>query len=141
MTFAHALPHVNGALNLVVAALLVAAYAAIRSGRRVVHGRCMGSAVVVGVAFLALYALQWALVPHRRFPGDDWLRALFVGVLGTHELMAVVAVPLVWRTVSHARANRWEAHRRLVRFTFPVWFYVAITGVAIYVLRNHVRPA
>lgn len=137
---ARVLPHVSGALNLVVAALLAAAFLAIRRGRRAAHGRLMGSAVVAGLAFLAIYAVQWAVVPHRRFPGEDWVRVLFVTVLGTHELMAFVAVPLIARTVVLARSGRFDAHRRLVRFTYPVWMYVAVTGVAIYVLRNHVRP-
>lgn len=140
MTIAQALSHVNGSLNLVVAVLLLAAFTAVRSGRSLRHGRLMRLAVAVGVVFLASYALQWALVPHRRFPGDDWVRVVFVTVLGSHELMAVIAVPLVWRTVRLASSGRVEAHRRLVRFTYPVWLYVAVTGVAIYVLRNHVRP-
>jgi len=137
---AQALPHVNGALNLAVAGLLLAALVAVHSGRSQLHGRFMQFAVAVGLAFLASYALQWALIPHRRFPGDDWVRMVFVTVLGSHELMAVIAVPLVWRTVLLARSGRVQAHRRLVRFTYPVWMYVAVTGVVIYVLRNHVRP-
>lgn len=140
MTLPQALPHVNGALNVAVTALLLAALIAVRSGRSLLHGRLMRLAVAAGLVFLASYALQWALVPHRRFPGDDWVRVAFVTVLGSHELLAVIAVPLVWRTVLLARSGRVEAHRRLVRFTYPVWIYVAVTGVMIYVLRNHVRP-
>lgn len=140
MTLVSALPHANGFLNVVVVVLLAAALVAVRSGRRVLHGRLMVSAVTVGIVFLALYVLQWVLVPHQRFPGDDWVRWTFVSVLGTHELMALAAVPLVWRTVVLARAGRIDAHRRIVRFTYPVWAYVAVTGVVIYLLRHHVRP-
>jgi len=140
MTFAGVLPHVNGLLNVVVVVLLLGAFVAVRSGRQALHARLMVSAVAAGIVFLAFYLLQWAILPHARFPGDDWLRWTFVSVLGTHELLALVAVPLVWRTIVLARAGRIDAHRRIVRFTYPVWAYVAVTGVVIYLLRHHVRP-
>jgi putative membrane protein len=134
------LPHVNGGLNGVIAALLLAALAAIRAGRRALHARLMGAAVVTGVLFLVLYVLQSVLLPHRRFPGHDWVRAAFVVILGSHELLAVAAVPLIARTVYLARKGRLDEHRRIVRFTFPVWLYVALTGLVIYAMNNHVRP-
>ena len=140
MDLSRLLPHASGALNVVVAVLLQAALVAVRTGRKTAHGRLMVSAVIVGLAFLVLYALQWVLVPHRRFPGNDWMRIFFVTVLATHELMALIAVPLIWRTVALARTGRFVEHRRIVRFTYPVWMYLAVTGVVIYVLRNHVRP-
>jgi putative membrane protein len=134
------LPHVCGALNGVIAGQLLAAFAAIRSGRRELHARIMMSAVVTGVLFLVLYTLQSALLEHRRFPGHDWVRTVFVGVLASHELLAVVVVPLVARTVYLARKGRLLEHRKLVRFTYPVWMYVALTGIFIYWMNNHVRP-
>ena len=136
----HVLPHLCGALNGIEVVLLLLAFAAIRSGRRDLHGRLMISAVGVGLIFLAVYALQSVLLEHRRFPGDDWVRTVFVSILGSHELLAVVTVPLVWRTVFLARRARFEEHRRLVRFTAPVWTYVAVTGVLIYWMNNFVRP-
>lgn len=140
MTPAQVLPHVCGTLNAVIAALLLAALAAIRTGRRELHARFMGTAVVTGVGFLVIYTLQSAILEHRRFPGHDWIRATFIAILGSHELLAVVAVPLIARTVYLARKGRFAEHRKLVRFTYPVWLYVAVTGIVIYWMNNYVRP-
>ena len=140
MTAPQVLAHLNGGLNAVVALLLFAALAAIRSGRRELHARFMIGAIAVGLVFLALYVYQWAAFGHSRFPGNDWVRATFLVILVTHELAALVVVPLLIRTVHLARRQRFEQHRRIVRFTYPLWLYVAITGVLIYGLNQHVRP-
>jgi putative membrane protein len=133
---------VNGALNAAIAALLLAALAAIRAGRRDTHRRLMLSAVSLGVAFIGLYVLQTSLAGgHRRFPGDDWVRTLFLWVLATHTALAVAVVPLVARTLQLALGERFAEHRRLVRVTYPVWLYVALTGLFIYWMNNFVRPA
>lgn len=132
----------NGALNAAIAALLLAALAAIRAGRRDTHRRLMLSAVSLGVAFIGLYVLQTSLAGgHRRFPGDDWVRTLFLWVLATHTALAVAVVPLVARTLQLALGERFAEHRRLVRVTYPVWLYVALTGLFIYWMNNFVRPA
>ena len=134
------MPHVNGALNFAIAALLVAALVAIRAGRRDVHRRLMLSAVSLGVAFVALYVVQTSVTGHRRFPGDDWVRTLFLWVLATHTALAVAVVPLVARTLQLALRGRFAEHRRLVRLTYPVWLYVALSGLFIYGMNNFVRP-
>ena len=100
----------------------------------------MMAAIATGVLFLVFYVMQWAVIGHRRFPGDDWVRAVFLTVLGTHELLALIVVPLVARTAYLALKGRFEEHRRIVRYTYPVWMYVAVTGVVIYWMNNHVRP-
>ena len=140
MTTAQALAHLGGALNAVVAVLLFAAFAAIRAGRKTLHARLMIAALAVGIVFLALYVYEWLALGHSRFPGHDWVRAAFLVVLGTHELMALVVVPLIARTVYLASRQRFDEHRRIVRFTYPVWLYVALTGVLIYWMNQHVRP-
>jgi putative membrane protein len=106
------LPHVNGGLNAVVALLLLAAFAAIRAGKRALHARLMAGAIGVGLLFLSLYVLAFFVIGHRRFPGDDWVRTLFLVILGTHELCAVIVVPLLVRTVILARRERFDEHRR-----------------------------
>jgi len=140
VTVAGTLAHLGGALNAVVAILLLAALAAIRTRRQALHARLMISALAVGTVFLALYVYQWAALGHSRFPGNDWVRAVFLLILGTHELMAMVVVPLLVRTVYLASRQRFDEHRRIVRFTYPVWLYVALTGVLIYWMNQHVRP-
>lgn len=134
------LPHANGALNAAITALLIAALIAIRRGRRETHRRLMLSAVSLGTLFIVLYVIQTSLSGHRRFPGDDWLRTLFLWVLATHTVLAVAVVPLVARTVYLALRERFAEHRRIVRVTYPVWLYVALTGLFIYWMNNFVRP-
>jgi putative membrane protein len=134
------LPHLNGALNAAITALLIAALVAIRRGRRETHRRLMLSAVSLGTLFIVLYVVQTSLSGHRRFPGDDWVRTLFLWVLSTHTVLAVAVVPLVARTVFLALRERFAEHRRIVRVSYPVWLYVALTGLFIYWMNNFVRP-
>ncbi len=134
------LPHVNGALNAAITALLIAAFVAIRRGRRETHRRLMVSAVSLGTAFVGLYVLQTALLGHQRFPGDDWVRTLFLSVLTTHTILAVVVVPLVARALFLGLRERFVEHRRIVRVAYPIWLYVALTGLFIYWMNNFVRP-
>lgn len=133
------LPHVSGSLNTLVVIELCLGYAAIRRGDRKRHPRWMIAAVVTGVVFTACYILQTALRGDRRFPGDDWVRSLFVIVLVTHTTLAVIVVPLIIATVTLAARGRLTSHRRLARITFPIWAYVAVTGVVVYTMNNWVR--
>ena len=134
------LPHWNAVLNLGIAVLLVSAFAAIRRGRRDLHPRLMVGALALGALFLVSYVVQVSLVGHSRFPGDDWVRTLFVAILATHTLLAVAVVPLALRTVTLAAHGRFPEHRRIARITFPIWLYVSLTGVVIYWMNNHLRP-
>jgi putative membrane protein len=134
------LPHWNAALNLGIAVLLVSAFAAIRRGRRDLHPRLMVAALTLGALFLISYVVQVWLVGHTRFPGDDWVRTLFVAILTTHTLLAVTVVPLALRTVYLAARGRFPEHRRIARVSFPIWLYVSVTGVVIYCMNNHLRP-
>ena len=113
---------------------------AIRSGRRELHRRLMLSAVSLGALFAVLYVIQTSLAGHRRFPGDDWVRTFFLAVLFTHTALAVAVVPLIARTLQLAFRGRFAEHRRIVRVTYPVWLYVALTGLFIYWMNNVVRP-
>ena len=131
-----ALPILNG-LNIV---LLLTALGAIRRGQRERHRRLMLVNLGVSALFLVLYVTQIATVGHKRFPGDDWVRTVFLGILLTHTTLAVCLVPLVLRTVSLAVKERFAEHRRIARITFPVWLYVSVTGIVIYWMVNHLRP-
>ncbi len=136
----HLLPHIGGALNAAVTALLVAGFVAIRRGHRALHRRCMLAAVATGALFLVAYVTQWTLLGHRRMPGDDWVRTAFLVVLGSHTLLAVVVVPLIARALQLALGNRIAEHRRFVRVVYPIWLYVAATGLFVYWMNNFVRP-
>ncbi|UCE85299.1 MAG: DUF420 domain-containing protein [Deltaproteobacteria bacterium] len=134
------LPHVWAALNLATAVSLLAGFAAIRRGRRDLHPRLMLSAVLLGVVFLVSYVAQTWIEGHRRFPGDDWVRALFLAILASHTLLAVAVVPLILRAIHLASRQRFAEHRRIARVALPIWLYVAFTGVVIYWMNNHLRP-
>ena len=134
------LPHINGFLNAVVLFLLIWGYFAIRGGNRILHPRVMLSAVGVGTLFVAGYATPTILKGHSRFPGDDWVRSFFVIMLGTHTVLAVIVPPLVLILVILALKKRFDKHRRMARIVFPIWFYVAVTGLLIYWMNNYLRP-
>jgi len=134
------LPHINGFLNAVVLFLLTWGYLAIRRDDRILHPRVMLSALAVGALFVAGYATQTILKGHSRFPGDDWVRSFFVIMLTTHTVLAVITPPLVLVLVVLALKQQFERHRRLARFVFPIWYYVAVTGLLIYWMNNYLRP-
>lgn len=127
-------------LNALSALLLVAALVAIRRGRRERHRDLMVANLCVSVLFLVCYVIQIVAVGHKRFPGDDWVRALFLAILTSHTALAVCLLPLALRTFFLAFRRRFAEHRRIARVTFPVWLYVSVTGVVIYWMVNHLRP-
>ncbi|HXV37853.1 MAG TPA: DUF420 domain-containing protein [Myxococcota bacterium] len=127
-------------LNALSALLLVGALAAIRRGNRERHRDLMVANLCVSVLFLVCYVIQIVTVGHKRFPGDDWVRALFLAILASHTMLAVCLVPLALRTFFLAFRKRFAEHRRIARITFPVWLYVSVTGVVIYWMVNHLRP-
>ncbi len=135
------LPHFNAACNAVITTLLLCGFVAIKRGERVSHARFMLSAVSVGVIFLIGYVVMTLAMGHQRFPGDDWVRKLFLAILTTHTLLAVTVVPLILRAVYLAINDRVAQHRRVVAFTFPIWIYVSVTGLVIYWMNNYLRPS
>ena len=134
------LPHLNASFNAAITVLIIGAFGAIRRGKRELHPKLMKTAIVFGALFLIFYVVQFTLLGHRRFPGDDWVRTVFLVILTTHTILAVVVVPLVLRTFFLATRGRFSEHRHLARITFPIWLYVAITGLVVYAMNNHLRP-
>ncbi len=134
------LPHLTAVVNALVLAAIVWGRLRIWRGDRAGHARAMRVAVGLGLAFIALYVTQTAALGHRRFPGNDWVRTLFLVVLQTHTVLAVAVVPLVGRMLYLASRQRWLPHRRLAKIVIPVWLYVTVTGLFIYAMNNWVRP-
>lgn len=133
----HALPSVNAALNGTTALLLTIGYFCIRRRWVIAHRACMVSAFVVSTLFLVSYLTYHAHVGSVRFPGTGWIWAVYFAILLSHTILAVLIVPLALRTLSLAVRGRFDAHRRLARWTLPLWFYVSVTGVVIYRLLYH----
>jgi len=127
-------------LNALSATLLVTALVAIRRGQRERHRNLMVVNLGVSIVFLIFYVYQVVTVGHKTFPGDDWVRTVFLTILITHTILAVSLVPLALRTFFLAFRERFPEHRRIARIPFPVWLYASVTGVVIYWMVNHLRP-
>jgi putative membrane protein len=135
-----ALAPLNALLNASSGVLLLLGWRAIRRGERERHRRLMIGAVGVSAVFLASYLTRVALTGTHRFPGDGWVRGLYLAVLVSHTLLAAAVAPMALRTLFLGVKGRFEAHRRIARVTFPAWLYVSVTGVAVYVLLYQVAP-
>jgi uncharacterized membrane protein YozB (DUF420 family) len=128
------LPTLNALLNSVSALLLCAGYLAIRRGRRELHARFMVTALGVSALFLVSYVTYHAFRGSKPYPHHDGTRPFYYAILWSHIVLAVVNVPLVVMTVVRAARKRFDDHRRIARWTFPVWLYVSVTGVAVYLM-------
>ncbi len=127
-----ALPLVNACLNATSAALLSLGFLFIRLKRVGAHRACMISALVVSFLFLASYVTYHALAGSRPFTGRGWIRAVYFPTLISHIVLAAAIVPLVLATVYRALRGDVARHRRLARWTLPLWLYVSVTGVVVY---------
>ena len=134
---APALPTLNAALNASSAVLLVAGYLFIRRRRVTAHRACMALAVLTSAVFLVSYVTYHVQVGSVRFQGTGWIRPLYFTILVTHTVLAVVIVPLVLVTLSRALRGRFDRHRAIARVTLPLWLYVSVTGVVVYVMLYH----
>jgi uncharacterized membrane protein YozB (DUF420 family) len=128
------LPALNALLNTTCAVLLVAGYRLVRAGRREAHRRVMLAALVTSTLFLASYLLYHAQVGSVRFTGQGWIRTVYFAVLISHTVLAAAILPLVLVTLARAVRGRFDAHRRLARYTLPLWLYVSVTGVVVYLM-------
>ncbi len=128
------LPAVNATLNSLSTLLILTGWVMIRTERKVAHAACMIGAILTSAAFLACYLVYHYLkaghVTHFTYPG--WPKALYFFILGTHTPLAIIALPLIILTVIPAVRRRFEAHKRMARWTLPVWLYVSVTGVLVY---------
>ncbi len=125
-------PPLNAALNAVVSVLLAAGFGFIRAKRFAAHKACMLTAVAVSAVFLASYLYYHYHAGSTPFQGQGFVRTLYFTILISHTILAAVILPLVIITVTLALRGRIERHRRIARWTLPLWFYVSVTGVVIY---------
>ena len=127
----------NALLNFTSAVLLVCAYAAIRRRRIRAHATLMIAAFCVSTLFLISYVTYHIGHGSTRYPGEGGWRLLYYAVLVPHVLLAVALLPLALRTLYLAARQRWALHKRLARWTFPIWLYVSVTGVVVYLMLYH----
>lgn len=124
----------NATLNGTSAILLACGYAAIKNGKMKVHKAFMISAFVVSTVFLASYLIYHYRVGHVVFQGQGWIRPLYFALLISHTVLAIVIVPMILVTLRRAWLEKFDRHRLIARWTLPLWFYVSVTGVIVYVL-------
>ncbi len=134
------LVHLNALLNAVSVLFLGAGYVFIKRGDRVRHRACMISALVVSLTFLITYVIYKLNSGFARFGGEGWVRPVYFTILAAHVVAAVAIVPLVPITAVRALRERFDAHRRIARITWPIWIYVGISGVVVYMMAVHLFP-
>jgi putative membrane protein len=135
------LPTINACLNATSALLLVFGYVFIRRKNIRAHRACMVSAVGTSTLFLICYLTYHYLHGVTRFAGQGKVRAVYLALLTSHTVLAGLLVPLVLMTVYRAWRGAIDRHRRLARWTLPVWLYVSLTGVAVYWMLYHLYPS
>jgi putative membrane protein len=128
------LPALNATLNAISFGFLLTGYVLIRRGRREAHRNCMIGALITSALFLTSYVIYHLNVGSVPFQKTGWIRTVYFAVLIPHVILAAAIVPLVLITVSRAWSRKFDQHRRVARWTLPLWLYVSITGVVVYVM-------
>ena len=128
------LPAVNASLNALSTVFLTTGWVFIRRRQIERHRLCMLSALATSVLFLTSYLVYHAKVGSVPFPGQGAVRTIYFTILITHVILAATIVPLALVTLSRALARRFDRHRRIARWTLPIWLYVSVTGVVIYLM-------
>lgn len=134
----HDLPAINATLNGLSAVFLATGFAFIKRGNKIAHRNCMVSAFCISVVFLICYLTYHtylAVVLHRgptRFLNPAWFRPIYLTILISHTLLAAAIVPMILITLNRARLQRFDLHKKIARWTWPLWMYVSVTGVVVY---------
>jgi putative membrane protein len=131
------LPSVNAFLNATAAVLLVWGYLLIRRKRIQTHRKVMTAAFVTSCLFLICYLVYHAQVGSRHFPHTGALRTVYLSILGTHTVLAAAVPFLAIITLRRGLAARYDKHRRIAKWTLPIWLYVSVTGVIVYLMLYH----
>ena len=128
------LPALNAALNGLASIFLVTGYALIRAGRRELHKRFMLAALATSALFLASYVTYHANAGSRPFPGQGVIRVVYFAILIPHVLLAATILPLALVTTARGLRSQFDHHVRIARWTLPLWLFVSVTGVVIYLM-------
>jgi putative membrane protein len=140
MTWEQLHPAINAALNLTCFVFLVLGRMAIARGNDALHRKRMLTAFTASSVFLVSYLIRFATTGAHKYPGEGWDKTVYLITLFSHMILAVVLVPLVIGALRRAFRKDFAAHKRLVRFTWPVWMYVSVTGVIVYLMLYHLAP-
>ena len=128
------LPPVYATINGLTAVLLVAAVVAIKNGNRQLHQRLMTACIFLSAMFLIMYVAYHMTSDSTKYGGEGWMKGVYFFILISHILLSVIIIPLVLFTYVRALAEKFDKHKKLARITFPIWLYVAVTGVIVYLM-------
>ena len=140
------LPVVNATLNGLSAIFLTLGFIFIKRGNKIAHRNCMITAFCTSTVFLVCYLtyhIYLGVVLHRgptRFVNPEWFRPIYLTILLTHTVLAMVIVPMILMTLWRAKKERFELHKKIARWTWPLWMYVSVTGVVVYFLLYQIFP-
>ena len=140
MTFSD-LPAVNASLNGLSAIFLLAGFRFIRQKNIPAHRKCMLSAVATSALFLTCYIIYHLKAGRTVFKDPQWFRPFYITLLISHTILAVTIVPMITITLSRALRQRFDLHKKIARWTWPIWMYVSVTGVVIYFMLYHLFAA
>jgi putative membrane protein len=128
------LPPIYASVNGLTAILLVVAVIAVKNGKLVLHQKLMTSCILLSVTFLVMYVAYHMTSDSTSFGGEGMVRYVYFFILITHIILSIIIIPLVLRTYAKAYLKNYVAHRKLAKITFPLWLYVAVTGVVVYLM-------
>jgi len=128
------LPPIYASVNAITAVLLVSAVLAIKNGNRKLHENLMKGAIACSLAFLVMYVAYHMTSDSTKFGGEGIIAYVYYFILFTHIVLSVIIIPMVLVTYVRALAQVFDKHKRLARITFPIWLYVAVTGVIVYLM-------
>ena len=134
-------PKINASLNGLATVFLVFGYVFIRKGNIPKHRLSMVAACLCSLIFLACYVWYHMHAGRNTFQTPGWIRTVYLGILLSHTILAVVIVPFVLITLGRAIRGNFQRHKKIARYTWPMWIYVSITGVTIYLFLYHLDPA
>ena len=128
------LPSVNATLNAIATCFIVSGIIFIKSGNKRAHAACMITALIVSAAFLTCYLIYHYSYPTTKFTHEGWLKIIYFIILFTHIPLAILSLPLIILTVIPAIRRKFEKHKKFARWTYPIWLYVSVTGVLVYLM-------
>lgn len=128
------LPPIYATINGITAVVLVAGVLAIKNGKRQLHKQLMTTAIALSVAFLVMYVAYHMTTDSTKFGGEGMIRNVYFIILISHILLSIAVIPLVLITYVRALAEKFDKHKKIAKITFPIWLYVAVTGVVVYLM-------
>jgi putative membrane protein len=128
------LPPIYATINGITAIVLIAGVLAIKNGKRKLHEKLMTTAIALSVAFLVMYVAYHMTSDSTKFGGEGIIRPIYFFILISHILLSIAVIPLVLISYVRALANKFDKHKKIAKITFPIWLYVAVTGVVVYLM-------